>query len=365
MKPRFRSISLCLLLLGVGGCATIPPETYKGTANGYNIAMQETAEEQLLLNIVRLRYRDAPFFLEASSLTSQFDLSTSAGLSGTFPLDSGSTDVLQGSAGVNFSERPTISYTPLQGEDFYSRLLARIKFNHIALLADSGWSLDTIMRMAFQRTNGISNAPGASGPTPDVAPELETFREIADLFFELQKAGTIQLIEVSEGGEAEFRALRLPAPGEEPEADRIRELLSLDPDGETYRFRPGMGTNAPVEGEIIEYNTRSLLGVMFYLSQAVDVPEDHREAGIVTTTLERDGTPYDWSEALSELFRVEHSSKRPASASTSVFYRGHWFYLKDSDLESKDTLILLSQMFTLQTGDAKGQVPLLTIPVSN
>ncbi len=273
--------------------------------------------------------------------------------------------MLQGSTGISFSERPTISYTPLQGEDFYTRLLERIRFDHIALLSDSGWSLDTIMRMTIQRTNGISNAAGASGPTPDEAPELAKFREVAALFFELQKQGAIQLIEASESEDEMFRALKLPPPDTNDAADKLREVLSLDSELELYKVRPGIGSSAPESADFIEYNTRSLLGVLFYLSQAVDVPDEHAEAGYVTVTRNPDGSTYDWAEALHNLFTVKHSSGRPRNAATAVFYRGYWFYIGDNDLFSKDTLILLSQMFTLQTGDTRGQVPVLTIPVSN
>ena len=56
--------------------------------------MQKVSEEQLLLNIVRLRYRDAPFFFETSSITSQLELSSSVGLSGVFPLSGDGTNVL-------------------------------------------------------------------------------------------------------------------------------------------------------------------------------------------------------------------------------------------------------------------------------
>lgn len=355
---------LAVLAFLTAGCITIPPDTYRGSANGYNVAMQETAEEQLLLNIVRLRYRDTPFFLEVASLTSQFDLSSSAGVSGNFPLDSDVPDVLQGSGGISFSERPTISYTPLQGEAFYSRFLGRIRFDNIALLSDSGWSLDSVARLAIQRVNGLTNAEGASGPTPDLAPDVEAFREAASLLFDLQRQGEIHLVEVAEG-EDTFRGMQLPEKGASDQADRLRELLSLDPDREIYRFEPGSGSVAPGDGETVVYNTRSLLGVLFYLSQGVNVPEAHREAGIVTTTREADGGVYDWEAALSGLFRVEYAASRPRSAAASVFYRGWWFYVADSDLASKDTLILLSQLFTLQTGDAQGQTPLLTIPVGN
>jgi len=346
------------------GCATISPKTYQGTANGYNVAMQKVGEEQLLLNIVRLRYRDTPFFFETSSITSQLDLSSSAGLSGTFPLSGDGTDVLQGTTGISFSERPTISYTPLQGDDFFNRLLGRITFDDIALLTNSGWSMDTVLRMVIQRTNGLNNAMGASGPTPTIPPVYEEFREVADLLFALQKDGTILMGEITTEGEPQ-EVVFLPESGEDEAADRLRELLSLDPSLNIYKVAPGAGLLRGENGDSIEINTRSLLGVLFFLSQGVEPPQEDIDAGRVTRTLGEDGSEFDWALPLEGLFQVKSSTKAPDNASTAVRYRDTWFYISDDDLLSKATFMLLSQMFALRTGDAQGQTPILTIPVSN
>jgi len=351
-------------LIFLSGCATISSDTYRGTANGYNVGMQKVGEEQLLLNIVRLRYRDAPYFFEASSITSQLDLTTSAGLSGAFPLTGDAPDVLQGNAGISFAERPTISYTPLQGDDFFNRLLGRISFEDIALLTNSGWSMDTVSRMVIQRTNGLNNAVGASGPTPTIPPIYEEFRILADLLFTLQRSSAVQMGEIGSGEDSK-PALYLPTYGQVEAADQLRELLSLDPDLNIYEVAPGSALIPDENGRIIEINTRSLLGVLFFLSQGVNVPEKDVEAGKVTLTFDDLGNRFDWNEPLSDLFRVETSSSTPDNASTAIRYRGSWFYIRDNDLTSKATFMLLSQMFALQTGDAKGQVPILTIPVSN
>jgi hypothetical protein len=46
-------------------------------------------------------------------------------------------------------------------------------------------------------------------------------------------------------------------------------------------------------------------------------------------------------------------------------YRGHWFFIDDSDLDSKSTFVMLSQIFSLQAGKAEGIVPVLTLPVGS
>ncbi|MBC2604021.1 hypothetical protein [Puniceicoccus vermicola] len=363
-KPNLLFLLPAILTLLLSGCATISPSTYRGTANGYNVAMQKVGEEQLLLNIVRLRYRDAPYFFEASSITSQLDLNSSLGVAGTFPLSGSAPDALSGNTGISFAERPTISYTPLQGDDFFNRLLGRITFEDISLLTNSGWSMDTVSRMVIQRTNGMNNAMGASGPTPEILPQFKEFREVADTLFQLQRHNAIQMGEVqSENGYEPV--IFLPAPGSNEDADRLRELLSLDPELDVYRVRPGAAAVPSSNGDLIEINTRSLLGVLFFLSQGVNVPEKDVESGKVTKTLYDDGTVFDWNEPLDGLFRVESSNSEPDNASTAVRYRGTWFYIKDDDLLSKATFMLLSQMFALRTGDAQGQTPVLTIPVAN
>lgn len=43
--------------------------------------------------------------------------------------------------------------------------------------------------------------------------------------------------------------------------------------------------------------------------------------------------------------------------------RGSWFYIDDSDLDSKSTFSMLMQLFALQSGNSDGMTPVLTIPV--
>ncbi|MGB1881610.1 MAG: hypothetical protein ACPHTD_12920, partial [Gammaproteobacteria bacterium] len=54
---------------------------------------------------------------------------------------------------------------------------------------------------------------------------------------------------------------------------------------------------------------------------------------------------------------------RPASAAVAVNYRGHWFYIDDSDIDSKSTFALLGQLFALQSDADKTGAPVLTLPV--
>ena len=86
MKPNIIRISpflVIIFLVLIFGCAKLGPKTLKSERSNYNLAVQRTNDEELLLNLARLKYRDTPFFMEVSSVASQFTLSTSANASST------------------------------------------------------------------------------------------------------------------------------------------------------------------------------------------------------------------------------------------------------------------------------------------
>lgn len=65
-----------------------------------------------------------------------------------------------------------------------------------------------------------------------------------------------------------------------------------------------------------------------------------------------------------ELFRVGSSDQVPNDAFVRVEYRGTWFYIDDSDLNSKSTFNLLDQLFQLQSGNTRKAGPVLTLPLN-
>ncbi len=71
-----------LLLALLPGCATrIGPSTIPAARFDYNEKIARSQNDQLLLNLVRLRYRDTPVFLDVGSVIAQYSLSGSAGAS--------------------------------------------------------------------------------------------------------------------------------------------------------------------------------------------------------------------------------------------------------------------------------------------
>jgi len=72
---------------------------------------------------------------------------------------------------------------------------------------------------------------------------------------------------------------------------------------------------------------------------------------------------YELREVTGGLMHIHSSRQEPKNAYVAVRYRGNWFYIDDSDLTSKSTFSLLTQLFALQTGEIKSTGPILTLPV--
>ncbi len=337
------------------GCirSSFGPRTIPLARRDYNAAISRSWDEDLLLNVIRLQYRDSPLFVDINSVTASYTLGRSASVgtnTGGNPLNASA------SAGLVFNENPVIAYTYLHGEQFARGLLSPLTPVAIEELAQSGWSIERLLLCCVQSINGIENAAAAAGPTPDYVPEYESFQHVAALFRRLQIAGHL-VAEPQPGGGAVLVLNRTAG----PDGDELRALLSLDPDTERFEIIPARRTAQPNQ---IAIQGRSLLAVMFFLAHSVEVPDVDRQAGTVTVTRDAAGNEFDWAQILGSLMRIRSGTEPPDDVAVRVEFRGHWFWIDDNDLNSKTTFSLLRLLLFLKSGEAQGTAsPLITIPV--
>ncbi|MEN9840325.1 MAG: hypothetical protein RL376_125 [Verrucomicrobiota bacterium] len=354
-----KTILHSLLIFAVvlaSGCTSIGPSSLRANRPAYNRAVQQTNDQELLLNLVRSRYRDTLYFTSVERIAATQELIQSVNASAgetrsrntTSPTRTISNPFsLGGSVSVN--EKPTIFYAPVEGEKFVRQMMTPMNPDLLLLLVKSGWSLDRVFALGVAEINGLKNAPTASGPTPSYEPEFRDFRAAIRLLRVLQRE---QLIELGKPADAEGIELRFaPEAAARPETSQLKTLLRLDSARTNYRITIGGSFRSANE---ITLATRPLISALNYLSQGVEVPEHDYEKGKVRRTTRADGQPFDWQDLLSDVFRVRVSSRRPADdlASTAIDYRGSWFYIEDSDLETKSTFVLLTQLISLHSAPA-------------
>jgi hypothetical protein len=99
-------------LAAVAGCAGIGPERVTRDRFDYVAAISESWKQQMLLNLLKVRYSDAPVFLEVSSIIASYTVGASASVKGEYA-PPGRGDTMGGIGfGANIEERPTITFSP-------------------------------------------------------------------------------------------------------------------------------------------------------------------------------------------------------------------------------------------------------------
>ena len=93
--------------------------------------------------------------------------------------------------------------------------------------------------------------------------------------------------------------------------------------------------------------TRSVLGILNYLSKGVKIPQEHQDKHLVTNTYRHNGERFDWGVVLRGMIVIYADKKMPSDAAIAIRYRNLWYYVKDSDPNSKETLILLQNVIGL------------------
>jgi len=342
----------CVLL---ASCMSAGPTLVSGSRTDYNVVLRQADDQQMLLNLVRLRYRDQPMFLEVSALNTQFSISNEMNANTVL----GQGDSYLGVGGkVVAQETPTVSYTPLKGADFVKRILDPIDLDTLFLLDNSGWSAERLFRLLVDEMNMVGNAEGSSGPTPARAPPYEEFKLLASLLRQLEEEGMVS------GGSYNNQTVLIFDAEARNRTDYLEftHLLGLNPDKLIF---PVIVAARGGDVDSINLRFRSLAGVMYFLSQSVQIPQEDVAAGHVTVTRDKAGEVFDWQQVTDGVMSIKSSPQSPDNAAVAVNYRNSWFYIDDSDLDSKSTFVLLGQVYQLQAGEAKTVAPVLTLPVGN
>src|SRR5882672_5016433 len=138
-----KTIFLFLVMLGMmflQGCKSIGPGTVARDRSDYSSSISESWKRQTLLNIVKLRYLDPPIFVDVGQIVAGYSLETGVNVgfqNFTGGATQGDNSVL-GASG-KFTDRPTITYTPLTGNQFVKALMTPLPPQAVFFTIQSGW----------------------------------------------------------------------------------------------------------------------------------------------------------------------------------------------------------------------------------
>ena len=353
-------LALGLSIVFLSGCSQLGPDFMGDGRNEYNEVLANTNDEEMLLNLVRRRYADSIAILEVNSVSTSLEWKRSGSLIANIFESSDNNFGVRGDG--SYSEKPTITYLPLQGSNYVRNVLSPIQPEIILLLTRSGWSIERLLRLTANKINGINNASEASGPTPTFEPSYKEFKLLANIFYQLQQKNIVSFGYQLQGDGDKLALIIRKKFSKSKEVKKLLAALYLTTSNTIIPLTTNFSSGA--EGENIEIDLRSLAGIQFFLSHGVLIPNDDIINNRVKITKTEDGQNFNWQNILSDLFVVHSQKEKPRNASVKVKYRGHWFFIKDNDIESKYTLMLLNQISALQSGNLEKVGPVLTLPVS-
>jgi hypothetical protein len=353
-RPLSRALVVWVALL-LAGCVRTGHKAVVRDRFDYSSAISRSWQEQMLLNLVRLRYVEPPLFLDVSQVVAQYTAEGSAALNAPDWLGApaGSAAGISGRWAVS----PTITFSPMTGETFTKSLLKPISPVSLLSLVQVGWPVDGVFSVGVRAINGLH---ARSRTTAQEREADADFTRLLSLLRELQTSDQMD-IRVQKGadqGEGAVVTIRTePTRADLAEKGReVRRLLGLDP--EANEFTVSFGT-LPQTKTDLAFVTRSLLEVLSEASTGVQVPaRDLREQ-------RAPAVPDSGPAGPSAPFLVDvHCSERSpprGEALTAVSHRGRWFWISDRDLDSKRGIMFLLVLFTLAESSTTVVPPVLTI----
>lgn len=296
------------LSLALTGCS-VAPKAIKRNYTTYNHTIHYNQSQQMLLNLVRMRYRESPLFMKVGAVSTSysFDINGGGSIGSSFGEDNWGIN-----AGGGYSERPTVTYTPIEGDTFVKQMLAEVNLSSFVLLYRSGWPITTLSHVLVEKFGRRVNNP-----------DSPTYDDFVDLVRQLQDAQDSGNLEVVAEDEDMYLQLRDETMGMNVAADMI-----------------------PLE----DVQMRSFVDVMFYLAKNTQVPEANRDQV-------KSADPNGW-------MTIRYTQNAPNDAMVFVNYNGAFYSIGRTDIQSKDTFALLKLIFQMQAGDIKSVQPILTLPIA-
>lgn len=278
---RLPLLLVAVLALFSAGCASMGPSTIGRDRMDYDHAVTESWQRQLLVNLVKLRYGDTPFFLDVASITNSYGLQTQVNLSASWwghVIGAGADNAQSLGASGLYTDKPTITYSPLLGYRFTRSLMTPIPPGVVVSLIQAEWRADAVLGTMVTSINGVHNrfGFGAGGRARDAAPE---FYKLVAALRRIQATGAVGMrVERLKDKEWAVMTLAKLKMTEEIAQDQrvVREILGLKQDVSDFRVVFG---SAPAGEDEVAMITRSMLEILIDISASVDVPPSHVQEG--------------------------------------------------------------------------------------
>lgn len=373
-------------------CTAFGPQKVVSSHTAYNDAVQLTTSREVLANIVRSRYSDPMQFLAVSTINAQFSIGTDGAANIGGIGDTGAVGNVEGSIG--FSDSPTITFVPHSDAGFYKwfyepfNIAETLSFGLSYRFAhmDPGWKNLNLL-FSFASINGASDQVIDQRRSlynrritalADLIDSGATFLQVPDWDFdsitiakgEVKAEDMLEAfrynyhyIEEQDGKNvrlARYRlvlGLSLPDP-EAPIVIKALRELGVIPGKKVYLFRPpSHALPGDMDPTAFWVTPRSMADVLNLATHFVEIPDDHKNLVQPIKIVAAEGL-------LLPTIIIRSSSEEPPYP-YRILHRGYWFYVNDSELDSKIFLEILVAAYSSRIGSkqAENVGPNVVLPV--
>ena len=356
-------LGVLIILVTLTGCAARGPQTVVRDAFDYSGAISKSRSDQMLLNIVRIRYMQVPNFLTVSSVIAGYTYQGNLGVSAQSGVGRFEENYIGGSTNLNYIERPTITYNPLQGEEFSRRLLRNIPVEVLISLAQAGWPMDVLFRIAVERFGETQNMSFSASKLVDQAGEqaenLTRYDHVVNSIMKLGDAGVVETVqsEVADETRLTVKFARSMSAEQMEAATELKSLLGIHPDRNEFYVTDRILGRA--EDEVL-IQTRSMLAVLSFLGLGVEVPEADANANRVMVTTDSLKNVIEMRGPM----RIRTQKEKPKDPFAAIQYRDYWFYIEATDHLSQRTFATTQLLFELLAPSGSSVAPFLSLPTS-
>ncbi len=381
-----------LAVLNLAGC--LSPPTLNRAVLAYDEAITDAISKQLMINIARAQHHEPIHFTGVANVAATFDFRFNAGAGPTLTGEHGRT--LVPIFGGSVAENPTISITPIEGEEFTKRLLTPFQESKLTLLLRQGVDIDLLLRLMAKelrlKEKGIEVAYRNNPADTDgydmfrkVVLHLSAIQDANRLYAEaltFERTWTIPAESVTAEGFAALEqqylitynsadrtyTLRKPMsgrilitnydPATLPEKERIRlhETADQRPVNDvSFDIRAGhYGGDWPLQGD---FRLRSFNAMLNFLGRSVEEEAEHH--------VEKDLRTPPVAENPVKTMDLLVLDSAPAGSDLTVRSHGHHYAINAAGPQARwnrEAFKLLSQLFQMTVTDLpRTGVPSITI----
>lgn len=352
-KKNMIQILLIPVFLLVTACTAIGPPTVARDRFDYVNAMSESWKRQMLLNLVKIRYLDAPVFLDVASVINQYsvegEISLGASWSDTI---TGDSQTIGGTG--KYSDRPTITYAPLSGARFTQQLMTPIPVAAILSLLQSGYPADFVFRIGVQTINGVNNRFGGQIMQRRADPE---FYELLRTLSKIQHSDGLGMrVKSKDDNSAVVLFFKSDAgvdlSGELALVQKILQVSLIDSELDV------VFGSVPKNDRELAIQTRSMLQIIVELASHIDVPTRDVAEGRVYAV------PKESIPDFPDLITIHSGSEHPVDSYAAIRYHNLWFWIDDLDLDSKRIFAFTMLLFSLTETGGDQRTPIVTVPTN-